>query len=139
MPVKTTRQSLRAIGNRLPLGNVLAAPIAGAIADGWGYSTLLAVYALFALIIPITALFIKDRVVAPQEQANSTDGQEAQHRLRMGSGLYLVVAATFLMSLAGFVNMLGLSLAMHTLTFSSANRYHCGCRRLNCRSGGSSL
>jgi MFS family permease len=103
----------------LPLAGVIATPIAGLVADGWGYSTLLAAYAGYALVVPVAALLIKDRVVAPRKAAGAEAGQEPQRMLQFHKGFYLLVVATFLMSLVSFVNSLGLSLTMHALTFSS--------------------
>ena len=104
----------------LPLATLLAAPIAGVVADRWGYPTLLAGYAVFALIIPITTCVLDNPIVAPREQASVRDTLVPQRRKWFSSGCYFLASAIFIMAVVSFANTLGLSLAMYAQTFSSA-------------------
>ncbi len=104
----------------LPLATLLAAPVAGAVADRWGYAVLLAGYALFALVIPITTFLLENPEVAPQEQAGVEKEQESLRKQWLNIGFHFLATSIFIMAIVSFANTLGLSLAMHAQAFSSS-------------------
>ena len=58
------------IGLSIPLGGVLGGLASGPIVDRWGFPTLFTLSALLYMVVPITGLLLKDKVVArPQRDA----------------------------------------------------------------------
>jgi MFS family permease len=61
------------IGSAVALGSVIGGLTSGPIVDRWGFQALFALTALFSIILPLSGLFLSDKVVArSQHQATSS-------------------------------------------------------------------
>jgi len=105
------------LGMTVSLASLLAGSTMGFVADRWGYPTLLTVVALWYVVFPLCALFLEDRVVAPSQVVRGSATESAS---ALGGRLHLLLLAELCTGIAHWVAMLGRSLAMHGLGFSSA-------------------
>jgi MFS family permease len=88
----------------------------GSIADRWGYPTLFVVVALFSTLWPLTGLLLEDRVVARVRHGEALAAGETP---RLGGGFFLLLLASMVAGVTGYVGILGVSLAMNKLGFVS--------------------
>lgn len=99
------------------LGALIGGLLTGPIADRWGYPTLFATLALFSALSPLTAIFLKDKVVA---RALRSEASTAGERPDLGARFFLLLLASIAAGIGAFVGRLGTSLAMNELIFVSA-------------------
>ncbi|MEZ4727358.1 MAG: MFS transporter [Caldilineaceae bacterium] len=115
------------IATAMGLGGLAGSLVAGAIADRWGYPTLLIVFALYSLLLALTPLLIPSarRISTGSDaaEANQTEATAANSDSHTGLGpaLYLLVLATLFVGAMSFVAILGRSLAMNALTYTSTD------------------
>ena len=91
------------------LGSIHSGLTFGRIADTWGFPFLFIFTGLLWILYPLFGLLIKDRVV------DRAAAEEASGPLRLRGGLLLLLMASVLAAVAGFVGSLGTSLAMDQL------------------------
>ena len=99
------------------LGALIGGLTTGPIADRWGYPTMFATLALFSALSPLTAIFLKDKVVA---RALRSEASTAGERPDLGARFFLLLLASIAAGIGAFVGRLGTSLAMNELIFVSA-------------------
>src|SRR5712692_10468272 len=99
------------------LGTLIGGLTMGSIADRWGYPTLFVVVALFSTLWPLTGLLLEDRVVARVRGGEASTVGETP---RLGGGFFLLLLASIMAGVAGYVGLLGISLAMNKVGFVSA-------------------
>ena len=99
------------------LGALIGGLLTGPIADRWGYPTLFATLALFSALSPLTAIFLKDKVVA---RALRSEASTAGERPDLGARFFLLLLASIAAGIGAFAGRLGTSLAMNELIFVSA-------------------
>ncbi|MEZ4681291.1 MAG: MFS transporter [Caldilineaceae bacterium] len=108
------------------VGSLAGNLVAGSIADRWGYPTLLMSYAIYAIFLAVTPLLIA--VAKPQQATAAANHAGASEPDLPGTGtttgvsveLYLLALATVLTGSMGFMAILGRSLAMNALHYTSA-------------------
>lgn len=99
------------------LGLLVSGLTMGAIADRWGYPTLLLVTGLWWALLPLTALFLEDKTVDQPQEASRLAGGRAS---ALGSGFWRLVLASLVAGVAAFVASMGRSLSMQSLGFPNA-------------------
>lgn len=97
-----------------PLGSLIGGLTVGPMADRWGYPTMFAVLALFLTLWPLAGLLVEDKVVVRLQR---DEASTAEKRAGLGGSFYLLFLASLAAAVAGFVSMLGRSLAMNELGF----------------------
>jgi MFS family permease len=92
-----------------PVALVVGGLASGPIADRWGYPALFSVCAVFMVLGPLGALFVRDRAapVASPAGAPRPGGSSG-----LGRAFYLLFAAALLAMIGNFVSVFGRSLAM---------------------------
>jgi MFS family permease len=101
----------------------------GPIADRYGFPALFVVDALLCLACVVPGLFFVEPPAPPDTEPAAPPGMEpaaprrsprqARGRVGLGRGFYLLAAAAFFASMAGFGSSLGRSIAMSQLGFSA--------------------
>ena len=76
-----------------------------------------AVYALFALLLPLAGLLLKEKIAAP---ARAETAPTTGRRAGFSGSFYLLLLAVLAVQIASFIGTLGRSLAMNDLGFSAA-------------------
>ncbi len=105
------------LGITSALGSSIGSSMTGLIADRWGYPSLFAVAALALTLLPLIGSFLEDRVVArDQDRRTSISGK----RHGLGTAFYLLLLVVLIGGIAGFVGLMGRSLAMTELGFTAA-------------------
>ncbi len=92
----------------------------GRIADLYGFSTLFATIAVFELLLPIFALFLKDKPTREDKQQELHKKPSRQSRLIFDKAYVLLLGSQLLAGVAVHVGSLGRSLTMTELGFSAA-------------------
>jgi MFS family permease len=105
------------LGMTVSLASLLAGSTMGSVADRRGYPTLLTVVALWYALFPLCALLLEDKMVVASRAGR---GPTAGSASALGGRLYLLLLAELWAGTAYWVAILGRSLAMHGLGFSSA-------------------
>lgn len=114
------------IAAAMGVGSLAGNLVAGSIADRWGYPTLLIGYAIYAILLAIAPLLIavaRPHHAAPTDNESSAPGPalpSVNVTAKLGIELYLLALATVLTGSMGFMAILGRSLAMNTLSYTSA-------------------
>lgn len=102
------------------IGATIGGLTTGQIADQFGFPILFAVLGLISILLPFSALFLKDKVI-PRDESRDTDRDAdtgSQHKLK--KPLQLLLIANLISGIAMFMGSLGRSLAMTELGFSAA-------------------
>jgi MFS family permease len=105
------------LGLTAPLAGLIAGLVTGPIADRWGFPTMFAALGLVCGFWPLMGLLVEDKAVAPVPPGTPAS---ARQRPGLGCGLYLLLLGGTVAVSAGFVRVLGTSLAMEELGFSAA-------------------
>jgi len=102
------------------LGATFGGLTTGQIADRAGFPTLFAILALFSILLPISALFLKDKVVHRDESRSMSMESNTRARPKLEKPLQLLLIANLISGIAMFMGSLGRSLTMTGLGFSAA-------------------
>jgi MFS family permease len=100
-----------------PLGTMLGGFTTGPIVDQWGYPILFAVLALFWCLLPLTALFLEDKVTGQMRQ---DDTSTAGRRTGLGKDFSLLFLASTAACIVMFVGSMCRSLVMNERGFNAA-------------------
>lgn len=100
------------------LGMLIGGLISGPVVDLWGYPTMFRVFALFSVILPLTAVFLKDRVVAAKIPTDKPS--PAKGRTGLTNVIFLLVIAVTISQVSRFVGGMGRSLIMNERGFATA-------------------
>jgi len=92
----------------------------GQIADLFGYPTLFAILALFAILLPFSALFLKDKVIRADSSKKQNKKPKITALFQMGPAFFLLLFANTLAGISMFIGSIGRSLIMTELGFTSA-------------------
>jgi MFS family permease len=104
------------LGLTMGLGAIIGGLSVGPIVDRWGYPTMFSVLALFTVILPTSALFVKDKKI---ERASNHTAPEQSKKPSFGKAFVILLFANLLaVTVGGFGNM-GRSMAMHNLGFAA--------------------
>jgi MFS family permease len=104
------------IGLTVALGNIIGGLFIGPMVDQWGYPMMFLIICIFSCILPISALFLKDKsVVHPQNSKSSI----RPHESRLERMFVFLLIAHLLSSVIMAVGNIGRSLAMNNIGFSS--------------------
>jgi MFS family permease len=99
------------------LGALIGGATTGFLVDRWGFSFMFLAVSIFCLLWPMAALFVEDKTVLKEKK--SVKKASAKSRWLTG-GILLLLSASLIATIAGFVNILGRSLTMNNLNFSAA-------------------
>ncbi len=99
------------------LGALIGGAAAGPVVDKWGYAMMFMAASVYCFIWPLAAFFVEDKP-ASGELKESRE-QPANWRWLTG-GVSLLFLASLVATIAVFVNILGISVAMNNLGFSAA-------------------
>jgi MFS family permease len=99
-----------------PLGALIGGIATGLMADAWGYPAMFTCLAALWACEPLAGLFLEDKVVQPQTQA---DRQWREAKPGLGSAFYFLLLASTAAGVAAFVALMGRSLLMDGLGFSA--------------------
>jgi MFS family permease len=105
------------LGLTAPLAGLIAGLMTGPIADRWGYPTMFAALSLICGIWPLMGLLVEDKATARVTRSTAASARE---RPGLEGGLYCLLLGGVVAVSAGFVRVLGTSLAMEELGFSAA-------------------
>ena len=105
------------LGMTSALGSSIGSLMSGLIADRWGYQNLFAVAALALTVLLLIGSLLEDRVVARDQNGRITITGERQ---RLGTALFLLLLVVLIGAIAGYVGLMGRSLAMTELGFGAA-------------------
>lgn len=99
------------------IGALIGGLSTGFLVDKWGYETMFTILAIFSIIWPSFSFLLDDSKSAPVQKsyALTTDGKGGVPR-----GFYLLFSASLIISIAGFIVVLGRSLSMSVLEFDAA-------------------
>lgn len=105
------------LGMTSALGSAMGSFLTGPIADRWGYQSLFTVAALAMTILLLIGSLLEDRAVARDQNGRIlTNG----NRHRLGTAFFLLLLVVFIGGMAGYVGLMGRSLAMIELGFAAA-------------------
>ena len=97
------------------LGGLIGGLASGIIVDRWGFQTLFNVMTLFLICWPISGIFLSEKKT---ERVDKQD-ESAKRKPVLGKSYYLLLTASLMASISGFVIVLGRSLLMSDLDFSA--------------------
>jgi MFS family permease len=97
------------------LGALIGGLTTGGIADRWGYPTLFGSVSLFAGLLPVTGLFLKNKPAVQHGESSSKVAAQS-----LGRGFYLLMLANVMVNIVLFIGRMSTSLAMHQLNFLAA-------------------
>jgi MFS family permease len=89
----------------------------GPLVDLWGYPSVFAAFALFSIILPLTGIFLEDRMV---EKIQTAKQSPAKVRTSLTSAIFLLIIAVTLYQVAGYTGAMGRSLIMNERSFATA-------------------
>jgi MFS family permease len=99
----------------LSLGGLVGGSLSGAIVNQWGYTVLFNIAAPCYLIETFAALFLEDKIAV--EALSETAVKGPRRKDSLGSTFYLLVLASIIASVAGFIVNLARPLLMNQLGF----------------------
>ena len=100
-----------------PIGALIGGLSAGTIADRWGYPTMFIIMSIIASLWPLTGLLLEDKVIDRVQQ----EGKPANRvRSKLGRNFTLLLMATLLVNIVNFVGLMGRSLTMESLSFTTS-------------------
>jgi len=105
------------LGMTSALGSVIGSFLTGPIADRWGYQTLFGVAALALTILILIGSLLEDRVVARVQNRSTTNIRD---KYGLGTAFFLLLLVVLIGGMAGYVSLMGRSLAMTELGFAAA-------------------
>jgi MFS family permease len=105
------------LGMTSALGSSIGSSMTGLIADRWGYQSLFAVAAMVLAILVLIGSLLEDRVVARDQNGRTSAARE---RRGLGRAFFLLLLVVLISGIAGFVVLMGRSLAMTELGFAAA-------------------
>lgn len=105
-----------AIGLTVALGALLGGATSGVIVKQSGYPALFLACSLCWIIQPIAGLLIQDKVIVQSRRGQPVG---IQSRLPLGSAFYVLLLASLVFSIGGFVAGLGRPLLMNRIGFDS--------------------
>ena len=111
------------LGLAAGLGSIIGGFLTGPLAEYWGYSGLFSTFACLSVLWFISSLFVEDKFIrsVPSAAPGTVTGNQRRRMVLAspGTGFVLLLLAMFLTALANFTGLLGRSLVMDTLNFST--------------------
>jgi MFS family permease len=105
------------IGSTMALGGIIGGLSVGPLVDRWGYRTMFMILSGFSIILPITALFLEEKVIqSSQSKGLSTH----ENKSKLGHFLVFLLIAQGIAVIVNAPGNIGKSLAMDNLDFSSS-------------------
>jgi MFS family permease len=104
------------IGVTVAIGGVIGGSLVGPMVDHWGYPMMFLVLCIFTVILPISALFLKDKSIVHAQKSKS---YIQRHESRLDRMFVFLLIAQMLSSVINAVGNIGRSLAMDNIGFSS--------------------
>ena len=103
------------IGFSIGLGNLIGGFVSGPIVDRWGFPTLFVISAFCWILLPVTALFLQERVIEVDWDALKTSPSSP-----LGRAFYVLLIANTIAWLSVFISDLARPLQMDKLGFDAA-------------------
>ena len=97
------------------LGGLIGGLANGIIVDRWGFQTLFTILTFFIACWPISGIFLSEKKT---ERVDKQD-ESIKRKSALGRDFYLLLAASLMVTISGFVIVLGRSLLMNDLNFSA--------------------
>jgi len=97
------------------LGGLVGGLASGIIVDRWGFQTLFTILTFFITCWPISGIFLSEKKT---ERIDKQD-EPAKRKSALGRDFYLLLTASLMVTISGFVIVLGRSLLMNDLDFSA--------------------
>jgi len=98
------------------LGGIIGGLAVGPLVDRWGYQTTFAILSGFQIILPITALFLEDKVIKPSEPEQTP---VHENKPKLAHFFVFLLIAQVIAIIANAPGNIGRSLAMYNLQFTS--------------------
>jgi MFS family permease len=103
------------IGSTVALGAVIGGSLIGPMVDRWGYPVMFLVLSIFSGILPISALFLRDKTVVHAQKSKSSI---QRHESRLDRMFVFLLLAHMLSIVTNAVGNIGRSFAMDNIGFS---------------------
>jgi MFS family permease len=104
------------LGLTMGLGAIIGGLSIGPIVDRWGYPTMFSVLALFSVILPTIAIFVKDKKIV---QVKTSTVSEHTEKTRFGKAFIILLLAHLIAVIVNGTGNIGRSLAMNNLGFAA--------------------
>jgi MFS family permease len=104
------------IGLTFGLGAIVGGLSVGPIVDRWGYPTMFSVLAVFSVILPATAIFVKDKKI---ERVPNHTTPEYREKPSFGKAFFVLLVAHLIAVIVNGTRNIGRSLAMNNLGFAA--------------------
>jgi len=104
------------LGLTMGLGAIIGGLSVGPIVDRWGYPTMFSVLCLFSVILPTTAIFVKDKKI---EQVPNQTAPEHSEKPSFGKAFIVLLLAQLIAVIVNGTGNIGRSLAMNNLGFAA--------------------
>ena len=104
------------LGLTMGLGAIIGGLSVGPMVDRWGYPTMFSVLCLFSLILPSTALFVKDKKI---ERVPNHAAPEPSEKPSFGKAFIVLLLAHLIAVIVNGTGNIGRSLAMNNLGFTA--------------------
>ena len=104
------------LGLTMGLGAIIGGLSVGPIVDRWGYPTMFSVLCLFSVILPTTAIFVKDKKI---EQVPNQTAPEHSEKPSFGKAFIVLLLAQLIAVIVNGTGNMGRSLAMNNLGFAA--------------------
>ncbi len=104
------------LGLTMGLGAIIGGLSVGPIVDRWGYPTMFSVLCLFSVILPTTAIFVKDKKI---EQVPNQTAPEHSEKPSFGKAFIVLLLAQLIALIVNGTGNMGRSLAMNNLGFAA--------------------
>jgi MFS family permease len=97
------------------LGALIGGLASGFIVDRWGFTTLFSVVAVFLILWPLSGILLTEKKAEPDKIKDD----RSKNKSTFGRNFHLLLLASLVASIAGFIILLGRSLLMSDLEFSA--------------------
>ncbi len=104
------------LGLTIGLGAIVGGLSVGPIVDRWGYPTMFSVLCLFSVILPTTAIFVKDKKI---ERVPNQTAPEHSEKPSFGKAFFVLLLAQLIAVIVNGTGNIGRSLAMNNLGFAT--------------------
>ena len=104
------------LGLTMGLGAIIGGLSVGPMVDRWGYPTMFSVLCLFSVILPMTAIFVKDKKI---EQVPNQTAPEHSEKPSFGKAFIILLLAHLIAVIVNGTGNIGRSLAMNNLGFTA--------------------